>query len=111
MKDFEAFQEAMDAARSSGGSGSGGFYDSLTRSMSLVLDEFYNQFSENAVGVSAVTGDGVRDFWEKIDRAARKDFGDYVEDLRHRIQEQEAKKKAIARASVQRMQRDLDSES
>ena len=105
MKDYEAFQEALDNARSGDG---GSFYDSLTRSLSLVLDEFYNQFQKNAVGVSAVTGDGISEFWCKIEQAATTDFGDYVEDMKHRIQEQEAKKKAIARATVKRMQQDID---
>ena len=40
MRDYEAFQEALDNARSGDG---GSFYDSLTRSLSLVLDEFYHQ--------------------------------------------------------------------
>ena len=110
MRDYEAFQEALDNAREEDGS-STGFYDSLTRSLSLVLDEFYLQFSKNACGVSAVTGDGIPDFWRVVEKAAKVDFvEDYIEDLKHRIQEQEAKKKAMARVSVKRFQKDVDSE-
>ena len=105
MRDFESFQEALDNARSDGDGG--GFYDSLTRSLSLVLDEFYTAFEKNAVGVSAVTGDGIPDFWRVVEQAASVDFEDYVEDLKHRISEQEAKKLAMARMSVKRMQRDM----
>jgi GPN-loop GTPase len=110
MKDFEAFQEALDNARSSGDNGgesSSGFYDSLTRSLSLVLDEFYTEFSKNAVGVSAVTGDGIDNFWLVVRQAASTDFGEYIEDLKHRIREQEAKKQAIGRAQARRLQQDV----
>ena len=111
MKDFEAFQEALDNARSGeGANGGGGFYDSLTRSLSLVLDEFYHSFEANAVGVSAVTGDGIPEFWKVIQQAAKVDFGDYVEDLKHRIAEQEAKKMAMARMSARRLQRDVEND-
>jgi len=103
MRDYEAFQQALDDV-----SESAGFYGSLTRSLSLVLDEFYSNFA-NAVGVSAVTGDGMDDFWMTIDKAAREDFAaDYVEDMKNRIEEQTARKQAIARSSVRRLQRDLD---
>lgn len=113
MRDFEAFQEALDNARSDGdgGGGSSGFYDSLTRSLSLVLDEFYHSFEANAVGVSAVTGDGIEDFWKVIQQAAKVDFGDYVEDLKHRIAEQDAKRVAMARVGAQRLQRDIDNDN
>jgi GTPase SAR1 family protein len=103
MRDYEAFQQALDDV-----SESAGFYGSLTRSLSLVLDEFYSNFA-NAVGVSAVTGDGMDDFWKTIDKAAREDFAtDYVEDLKNRIEEQTARKQALARSSIQRLQRDID---
>jgi GPN-loop GTPase len=113
MKDFEAFQEALDNARNDGDgtSNESGFYDSLTRSLSLVLDEFYQEFSKNAVGVSAITGDGIDKFWEVIKQAADTDFQDYIEDLKHRIQEQEAKKQAIARAQARRLQRDINEDN
>jgi len=109
MKDFEAFQDALDNARSEGNNNGGesGFYDSLTRSLSLVLDEFYTEFSKNAVGVSAVTGDGIDDFWRVIKQAAATDFNEYIEDLKHRIEEQEAKRQAMARVQARRLQRDV----
>jgi hypothetical protein len=111
MRDFEAFQEALDSARISSEGGGGGFYDSLTRSLSLVLEEFYHAFEANAVGVSAVTGDGIDDFWRVIQRAAKVDFGDYIEDLKHRIAEQEAKRLAMARMNARRLQHDVDNDN
>ena len=101
MRDYESFQQALDDHAANAG-----FYGSLTRSLSLVLDEFYSNFM-NAVGVSAVTGDGLNEFWETIQKAASTDFVDYVDDLKLRVEEQEAKRKAIARSQVQRLQRDI----
>lgn len=112
MKDYEAFQEALDESMESNTNNastisSTGFYGSLTRSLSLVLDEFYSNFT-HCCGVSAVTGDGMDDFWDAIDKAAREDFAmDYVDDLKNRMEEQQAKQRAMARASVRRMERDL----
>eukprot|EP00536_Pseudo-nitzschia_multiseries_P007415 jgi/Psemu1/195604/e_gw1.175.114.1 len=113
MRDFEAFQEALDNARSGGdgGGGESGFYDSLTRSLSLVLDEFYTEFSKNACGVSAVTGDGIDNFWTKIRQAANVDFDEYIDDLKHRIEEQDAKRQAMARVQARRLKRDVAREN
>lgn len=113
MKDFETFQEALDNARHEGGGANNesGFYDSLTRSLSLVLDEFYQEFSKNAVGISAVTGDGIDDFWKVVRQAADTDFQDYIEDMKHRIQEQDAKRQAMARTQARRLQQDIDNDN
>jgi GTPase SAR1 family protein len=102
MRDYEAFQEALDDA-----SETSGFYGSLTRSLSLVLDEFYSSFA-NACGVSAVTGDGMDEFWTTVQKAAKTDFAlDYIDELKCRIEEQEARKRAVARAGINRLQRDM----
>ncbi|CAB9507862.1 loop GTPase 1 [Seminavis robusta] len=111
MKDYEAFQEALDESMDSNTNNSAtmtstGFYGSLTRSLSLVLDEFYSNFA-HCCGVSAITGDGMDDFWKCIDKAAREDFVlDYVEDLKNRLEEQQAKQQAIQRVAMKRLQRD-----
>ena len=105
MRDYESFQQALDDH-----SASAGFYGSLTRSLSLVLDEFYSNFA-NAVGVSAVTGDGMNEFWETVQKAVKTDFPQYLEDLKLRIEEQEAKRKAVARSQVRRLRRDIDEDS
>jgi GPN-loop GTPase len=111
MKDYDAFQEALDESmdtntNNSSTMSSTGFYGSLTRSLSLVLDEFYSNFT-HCVGVSAITGDGMDDFWAAVQKAAREDFAmDYCEDLKNRLEEQQAKQRAIARVAIKRMQRD-----
>jgi GPN-loop GTPase len=105
MRDYEAFQEALDNMDNAG------FYGSLTRSLSMVLDEFYSNFA-NAVGVSAVTGDGIDEFWTTVHKAATQDFvTDYIQDLKDRMEEQEARTKAMARHHVVRLQRDLEKET
>jgi GPN-loop GTPase len=103
MRDSEEFQKALDDT-----SDTSGFYGSLTRSLSLVLDDFYSNFA-NACGVSAYTGDGIDEFWKTVQKAATQDFAmDYIEDLKNRIEEQEARKSALSRVSVERLQQDLD---
>jgi molecular chaperone GrpE (heat shock protein) len=49
MKDFDAFQRALDNDDT--------YAASLSKSLSLVLDEFYETLT--AVGVSSVTGEGM----------------------------------------------------
>jgi putative protein kinase ArgK-like GTPase of G3E family len=90
LQDYDAFQEVLDDASRQEDEG-GGFNDSLAIKLSLVLEELYNQFQKNACGVSAVTGDGIPEFWKIIEQAAKVDFEEYLEDLKHRIQEQEAR--------------------
>jgi hypothetical protein len=102
MRDYEVFQQALDDA-----SETSGFYGSLTRSLSLVLDEFYSNFA-HAVGVSAVTGDGMDEFWSTVQRAAQDFATDYVDDLKNRVEEQEARQRAMARSSLRRLERDLE---
>lgn len=61
MEDFEAFQAAVEADTS--------YTASLTRSLSLVLDEFYKNI--RSVGVSAVSGAGMREFFEAVETSAQ----------------------------------------
>lgn len=120
MEDYESFQEALDDATSSanGGAeggysdemfaGGGGYYSSLTRSLSLVLDEFYNHLHK--VGVSAATGEGVDEFWTVIRDAAAEYEDGYLVDLRCRMEEQEAKEIAKGRVDIRRLARDMEGE-
>ena len=118
MEDYESFQEALDDATSSanGGAeggysdemlaGGGGYYSSLTRSLSLVLDEFYNHLHK--VGVSAATGEGVDEFWTVIRDAAAEYEDGYLVDLKCRMEEQEAKDIAKGRVDIRRLARDME---
>jgi len=67
MQDYEVFQRALQD--------DGSYMGSLINSMCLVLEEFYKTL--RVVGVSAVTGAGVSDFFEKVDDAI-KEYEMYV---------------------------------
>lgn len=59
MTDFESFQDAL--------ADESDYSSNLSRSMSLVLDEFYANLK--CVGFSAVTGAGMEDFLKAVDEA------------------------------------------
>lgn len=75
MEDFEAFQTALDEESAK----SDQYITSLTRSMSLALDEFYTTI--HAVGVSAATGAGMDELFAAIDLAAKEYEEEYVPEL------------------------------
>lgn len=93
MRDFESFQEALHEKRQQEADQGSGYMHTLMGSMGLVLDEFYSNIrvgllpqgdeeGENlladialaqAVGVSAMTGSGMSDFFQAVD-AARQEY-------------------------------------
>lgn len=111
MTDYEAFQTALDdfTTENSGDAATSGYYASLTRSLSLVLDEFYSVLHH--CGVSAATGDGVSGFWDAVDRAAQDFEADYAADLRDRVEERKARRRAKARHDMKRLERDMKAAS
>lgn len=77
----------------------------LLNSMSLVLEEFYNQLS--VVGVSSMTGDGVDDFFEAVE-AKRVEFEkDYRPELERRRADAEEQKNQVREQEVSRMMSDM----
>ncbi|GAA5882395.1 hypothetical protein JCM3774_004296 [Rhodotorula dairenensis] len=107
MRDFEAFQDALLERRQTHGDEDGPAYmDSLMNSMSLVLDEFYKHL--RAVGVSAMTGDGMEELFDAV-REAREEYEkDYKPELEKIIAERERKKEAQKADSISRMMKDMN---
>ncbi|KAH8113178.1 hypothetical protein DFH11DRAFT_1603443 [Phellopilus nigrolimitatus] len=89
MQDFEAFQAALASH--------GGFarLRGLMNSMSLVLDEFYKHLK--AVGVSSLTGAGMKEFFDAT----------YLPELERVRATKEARLAAAKADSMQRMMADL----
>jgi GTPase SAR1 family protein len=97
MTDFEAFQAALHQEEEGGtfggqdGQGAGsGYMSSLLHSMSLVLEEFYNHLS--VVGVSAMTGAGIDDFFAAVEEKREEFNRDYKPELEKRRAQREKDK-------------------
>lgn len=104
MRDFESFQAAVREEEEQEREG-GGYMGSLLNSMSLVLEEFYNHLS--VVGVSAMTGDGVEDFFKAVEEKRGEFERDYRPEMEKRMKEMEKTKADIHQGQVDRMMKDM----
>ncbi|KAL4742500.1 hypothetical protein BDV11DRAFT_180534 [Aspergillus similis] len=105
MTDFDAFQQALREEEESGqfggeggagGMGGSGYMGSLLNSMSLMLEEFYRHL--NVVGVSAMTGDGIDEFFEAVEEKRKefeKDYKPELERLKKEREEAQANQREI----------------
>jgi GTPase SAR1 family protein len=105
MRDFESFQAAVRAEEEEEREGSG-YMGSLLNSMSLVLEEFYNQLS--VVGVSSMTGDGVDDFFDAVEDKRAEFNKEYKPELEARRVEMEAEKAGSTEKEMQRLMQDME---
>ena len=119
MTDFEAFQEALQKEQESGSfggaeggetgtvyGGGSGYMGSLLNSMSLVLEEFYRHLK--VCGVSAMTGEGVKDFFDAVDEKRQEFERDYKPELEKRWKEREQEKEQRREKELGRLMKDMD---
>ncbi|XP_015670287.1 GPN-loop GTPase 1 [Protobothrops mucrosquamatus] len=97
MQDFEAFQDALSQETS--------YASNLTRSMSLVLDEFYN--SLQVVGVSAVQGTGMDEFFEHLSKAVDEYEREYRPEYERLRKKLETAQKQQQEEQLKNLQRDM----
>ena len=77
----------------------------LNRSLSLSMDEFYNTLK--TVGVSAITGDGMANLFEKIDEAGVEYRETFLPDIVRRIEEREKADEKKREKSMEKLKQDM----
>ncbi|KNC76545.1 GPN-loop GTPase 1 [Sphaeroforma arctica JP610] len=97
MTDFDALQDALAQDDS--------YMSSLSRSMGMVLEEFYNHMQ--SASVSAVTGQGIEEFFTAVDAAVEEYDTIYKPELERIKKEREGKQQQERDEQMERIQRDM----
>lgn len=98
MEDFEKLGEALSRETS--------YVASLSKSMSLAMEEFYRNL--RSVGVSAVTGAGSEAFQKAVQDAAVEFQESYVPFLREQRRDLEEKRRAAVEEQMRNFERGMD---
>ncbi|CAL1173825.1 unnamed protein product [Cladocopium goreaui] len=98
MEDFEKLGEALSRETS--------YVASLSKSMSLAMEEFYRNL--RSVGVSAVTGAGSEAFQKAVQDAAVEFQESYVPFLREQRRDLEEKRQAAVEEQMRNFERGMD---
>jgi GTPase SAR1 family protein len=97
MKDFDKFEEAARAGKN--------YMAQFTQSMGLMLQEFYENLS--TVGVSAVTGAGMEQFFNTVSHAAVEYETYYKVDLLKKLEERKQKEKQRQEEQLTKLKEDI----
>ncbi|KAH0941554.1 hypothetical protein HID58_001191 [Brassica napus] len=99
MEDFEVFQAAIQSDNS--------YTSTLANSLSLSLYEFYRNI--RSVGVSAITGSGMDDFFKAIEASSDEYMETYKADLDKRKAEKEQLEEERREKEMEKLRKDMES--
>ncbi|KAJ6238798.1 gpn-loop gtpase 1 [Anaeramoeba flamelloides] len=97
MKDWNELDNALDQDKT--------YSSTLARSLSLVLEEFYETLK--TVGVSSVTGKGMDEFFEKIEECKKEYFSEYLPIIEKWKEEQKQRKLEKQKLDLEKLEQDL----